>query len=222
MNSGIGGCAARRETVLAIPCRIAACAAVFLIAAACATAPCRRPVARDVVILLPDAGGKAGGIVVSAGGGARLLSEPGQAVSVAAGAAPGEPFVMSDAEIRATVGPAIDALPQPPAQFVFHFERNSSELDGESAATIREALRTIRERRAVDISVVGHTDTVGDKAYNDRLSLERARAVAALLVADGVDRSILDIASHGKDNPLVPTGDQVAEPRNRRVEVTVR
>lgn len=216
MISGIGGRAAR-----AIPRGVAACAALFLLAA-CAAAPCRRPAARDVVILLPDAGGKAGGIVVSAGGGERLLSEPGQAVSVAAGAAPGEPYVMSDAEIRATVGPALDALPPPPEQFVFHFERDSSELDGESAATMREALRTVMERRAVDISVVGHTDTVGDKAYNDRLSLERARAVAKLLVAGGVDPSILEVASHGKDNPLVPTGDQVAEPRNRRVEVTVR
>jgi outer membrane protein OmpA-like peptidoglycan-associated protein len=37
-----------------------------------------------------------------------------------------------------------------------------------------------------------------------------------------VDPSIIDITSHGKDNPLIPTGDQVAEPRNRRVEVTVR
>jgi outer membrane protein OmpA-like peptidoglycan-associated protein len=174
------------------------------------------------VILLPDAGGKAGVIVVSAGGGERLLSEPGQAVSVAAGAAPSEPFVMSDAEIRAAVGPALEALPQPPVQFVFHFERNSSELDGESAATMRDALRTIRGRGAADISVVGHTDTVGDKAYNYRLSLERARAVAKLLAAEGVDPSIVEIASHGKDNPLVSTGDQVSEPRNRRVEVTVR
>ena len=222
MISGAGVRAVRREPARAIPRRVAACAAVFLLAAACAVAPCRRPAPRDVVVLLPDAGGKAAGIVVSAGGRERVLSEPGQAVSVAAGGAPGEPFVMSDAEIRDTVGPALDALPQPPAQFVFHFERDSAELDGESAATMRDALRTVRERRAVDISVVGHTDTLGDKAYNDRLSLERARAVAKLLVANGVDPSIVEIASHGKDNPLVPTRDQVAEPRNRRVEVTVR
>jgi outer membrane protein OmpA-like peptidoglycan-associated protein len=46
--------------------------------------------------------------------------------------------------------------------------------------------------------------------------------VAALLTAEGLNPSIFEIASHGKDNPLVPTGDQVPEPRNRRVEVTVR
>lgn len=222
MSPGIVGRAPGRQATRAMPRRVAAWGALLLLAASCAAAPCRRPAARDVVILLPDAGGKAGAIVVAAGGAERLLSEPGQAVSVAAGAAPGQPFVMSDAEIRDAVGAALDALPQRPLRFVFYFEQDSSALDGESAATMGDALRAIKERDAADISVVGHTDTVGDKAYNDRLSLERARAVAALLVAGGVDRSILEIASHGKDNPLVPTGDQVAEPRNRRVEVTVR
>ena len=83
-------------------------------------------------------------------------------------------------------------------------------------------LKTIRDRVPVDISVVGHTDTVGEKEYNYALSLKRAKAVASILHEKGVDPSILDITSHGKDNPLVPTGDQVSEPRNRRVEITVR
>ena len=41
------------------------------------------------------------------------------------------------------------------------------------------------------------------------------------LAAQGVDRNILDIESHGEDNLLVKTADQVREPRNRRVEITV-
>jgi outer membrane protein OmpA-like peptidoglycan-associated protein len=74
----------------------------------------------------------------------------------------------------------------------------------------------------VDISVVGHTDTVGMKGYNYSLSMRRARAVSSILLGQGIDPSTLDVTSHGKDNPLVPTGDQVPEPRNRRVEITVR
>lgn len=218
MNSGTR----RRAAWPAARYRLAACALFVLAAAACASSPCRPPAKSDVVILLPGEGGKPGGIVVSAQGSERLLSEPRQAVNVAAGAAPGAPFAMTDAEIRAAVGPALDALPQPPVQFLLYFEKNSSGLARESAATLQDALRTIRERKPVDISVVGHADTVGDKEHNYRLSLERARAVAALIVAEGVDPSIVEIASHGKDNPLVPTGDQVSEPRNRRVEVTVR
>ena len=47
-------------------------------------------------------------------------------------------------------------------------------------------------------------------------------AVGALLAAEGIDPGALEITSHGEANPLVPTGDNVSEPRNRRVEVTVR
>lgn len=202
--------------------RIAGCLSVVLLAAACATAPHRATSGRDVVILLPDAEGKTGAVAVSAGGRERLLTEPRQAVDVVPGAAPGEPFVMDDEEVRDVVGPALQALPKPPEQFVLYFKWDSAELTGESRARVGDVVRTIRERASTDVSVVGHTDTVGDKPYNNGLSLHRAQAVAALLVAEGVARSVLDIASHGKDNPLVSTGDQVPEPRNRRVEVTVR
>ncbi|MGE5189067.1 MAG: OmpA family protein [Gemmatimonadota bacterium] len=203
-----------------IPGLLAACLSAVLLGAGCAAMPCRAPV--DTVILLPDAEGKTGAVVVSAGGAERLLTEPRQAVTVAPGAVPGEPFAMTDAEVRAAVGPALEALPPPPAKFVLYFRRNSSELTGESAALVDTVVRTIRERGSADVSVAGYTDTVGDGAYNDRLSLSRARAVAGLLAGKGVDRAILKVSSHGEANPLVPTGDQVPEPRNRRVEVTVR
>ncbi len=119
-------------------------------------------------------------------------------------------------------GPALQALPQPPVRFVLYFDNDSTRLTAESRARVAEVVRAAGERRSPDISVVGHTDTVGTTGHNDRLSLRRARAVAALLAADGVKRSLMEIASHGKTNLLVATGDQVPEPRNRCVEVTVR
>jgi outer membrane protein OmpA-like peptidoglycan-associated protein len=66
-----------------------------------------------------------------------------------------------------------------------------------------------------------HTDTTGDRGYNYQLSLVRARKVAGLLASQGIDPNILEIESHGEDNLLVKTGDEVGEPRNRRVEITV-
>lgn len=197
---------------------------MLLLLCACAAPPPRpaAPPPRDVVVLLPDDQGKTGSVVVTGAGTERVLSKPGQAVAVSKGSAPGEPFVLSDSELAAMAGPALRALPPPPAQFIFYFNLGESELTDESRARLRDAARTIRERFPVDVSVVGHTDTVGDKRYNYQLSLKRARSVAALLSAEGVDPAIMEITSHGKDNPLVPTGDQVPEPRNRRVEVTVR
>ena len=194
----------------------------LLLSAACATTPKHPPPSRDVVVLLPDDRGKTGAIVVSSAGVERRLDRPRQTVSVEAGAPPGIPTVMPEKEVRAIVGPALAALPKPPVRFILYFEHDSTDLTADSKALLPEMLRTILDRAPVDISVVGHTDTVGKDRYNYVLSFKRAKAVAAILVGKGIDSSILDITSHGKDNPLVPTGDQVPEPRNRRVEVTVR
>jgi outer membrane protein OmpA-like peptidoglycan-associated protein len=129
---------------------------------------------------------------------------------------------MPEREVLAFAGPALAALPKPPARFILYFEHDSVDLTPESQALLQKVLERIRARAPVDVSVVGHTDTVGKKEYNYALSLKRAVAVASILRGKGVDPSVLDITSHGKDNPLVPTGDQVSEPRNRRVEITVR
>jgi outer membrane protein OmpA-like peptidoglycan-associated protein len=198
-------------------------AALLLLASACATPPKPPPPpSRDVIVLLPDDQGKTGAIVVSSAGVERRLDRPGEMVAVEAGSPPGLPTVMPGQEAFAIAGPALAALPKPPARFTLYFEHDSVALTAESRALLQKVMETIRDRAPVDIGVVGHTDTVGKKEYNHVLSLKRARAVASILQGKGIDPSILDITSHGKDNPLIPTSDQVPEPRNRRVEITVR
>jgi outer membrane protein OmpA-like peptidoglycan-associated protein len=197
----------------------------ILLATACATSPKPTPpppTSRDVILLLPDDQGKTGAIIISSEGVERRLDQPGQTVTVAAGSPPGFPTVMSGQEMIAFAGPALAALPKPPERFILYFEYDAVDLTAGSKAMLQKVLATIRDRAPVDVSVVGHTDTVGKKEYNYALSMKRARAVASILIGKGVDPSILQITSHGKDNPLIPTGDQVPEPRNRRVEITVR
>jgi outer membrane protein OmpA-like peptidoglycan-associated protein len=197
--------------------------AVLLLTAACATAPkTPSPPSHDIIVLLPDDQGKTGAIVVSSAGVERRLDRPRQSVTVEPGSPPGLPSVISSEEVQAIAGPALAALPEPPAKFILYFYHDSIDLTAESRAELQKVFEVIRVRAPVDISVVGHTDTLGRKEYNYALSLKRANAVAAILRGNGVDPSLLDITSHGKDNPLVRTLDQVSEPRNRRVEITVR
>jgi outer membrane protein OmpA-like peptidoglycan-associated protein len=173
-------------------------------------------------LLLPDPDGKVGRIEVSNPRGSEVLMEARQATRVAkAEEPPTVPTKMSDQEIAAVFGPVMAALPTPPVRFILYFERDV-ELTAQAKQLVPQILAAIKERRSVDTSVVGHADTAGSKEYNYRLSRRRAEAVAQLLVAGGVASEILDVTSHGKDNPAVPTGDNVSEPRNRRVEVTVR
>ena len=72
-----------------------------------------------------------------------------------------------------------------------------------------------------DFRVVGHTDRSGGDAYNDDLSLRRAKAVAALMVGLGVPESTIAVDAEGERSPRVPTDDGVRNPQNRRVAITV-
>jgi outer membrane protein OmpA-like peptidoglycan-associated protein len=186
-----------------------------------AAVPAPPPPPPNIFVLLPDPDGKVGRIEISNPGGSVVLMEAGQATRVATDQPPTPRVKMSDQEIAATFGPVLAALPTPPVRFILYFERDV-ELTAQAKRLIPQILAAIQERRAADISVVGHADTAGSKEYNYRLSSRRAEAVAQLLVAGGAAPEALEVTSHGKDNPAVPTGDNVAEPRNRRVEVTVR
>ena len=175
------------------------------------------------VVLLQEPDGTLGSIDVRTDQGAQSLSAAKQATTVAAAReSPSAPVPLSDQEIADTFGSALSALPSAPARFTLYFLVDSVELTPQSKRRIPHIVAAIRERRSLDTSVVGHTDTVAPKAYNDPLSWRRAEAVGKLLEADGVPPGILEIAAYGKDYPAIPTGDEVAEPRNRRVEVTVR
>ena len=129
---------------------------------------------------------------------------------------------MDEVDIRKKFGRALDAQPVPPVTFTLYFKSGTDSLTEVSEKLIPDILRTIEERKSTDISVVGHTDTKGSAEYNRRLSYKRALQVKEILVAKGVHAGFLDVNSHGESNPVVPTGDNISEPKNRRVEVTVR
>jgi len=190
-----------------------------------------------VVVLLPDDAGQVGRITLSSPQGTQELSRAGEAVRVSTpepwhssqGAsrsrsisAPAAPFAMDSEYITRVFGAALAARPGPPARFVLYFEGESDRLTAESQARLADVARTVVERRALAVSIVGHTDTVGTREYNFQLGLRRARRVQEAIRAQPVDQSIVRVDSHGKDDLLVQTADNVPEPRNRRVEVTVR
>ncbi len=173
-------------------------------------------------VLIPDLEGEVGRITVTNQTGSQVLDQARQASTVrSADNAPSPPLALEQTEISRIFGAALEVQPAGPARFILYFRENSEDLTPEAEALIPEALWTARDRSATVISIIGHTDTTGDRGYNYQLSLGRARKVADLLAAQGIDPNILEIESHGEDNLLVKTGDEVLEPRNRRVEITV-
>jgi outer membrane protein OmpA-like peptidoglycan-associated protein len=181
---------------------------------------------RDLIVLLPDLDGKGGVITVTTQGGSQILDKPGYAVEVEdLNKLPIAPQPVEEKEITDIFGPALSMLPDPSSRFtliILYFERDTTKLTHESKDVLAEILRTIKSRQSAEVYVVGHTDLVGKEAYNTGLSSRRANYVRNMLVSRGVKPNTLFVSFYGKARPLVPTQDEVPEPRNRRVEVIVR
>src|SRR5690606_24635318 len=119
-------------------------------------------------------------------------------------------------------GAAFAARPTPPKQFTLLFKLDSEDLTPESEATFTELFADVSRRSAYEVEVVGHTDTLQSQEYNQALSQVRADRVRALLIQRGLAAEAIMATGRGELDPAVRTADQTAEPRNRRVEVTVR
>jgi outer membrane protein OmpA-like peptidoglycan-associated protein len=174
-------------------------------------------------VLLPDPDGKVGQLEVSTSVGSQRLDKPWESTEVVSPErTPSKPKVMDEKTVRAIFKDALEAQPKPPAVFIMYFKSGRTELTDQSLQLIPEILEAVKSQQSNYVSVIGHTDTVAPMEYNRRLSLLRAKSVADVLVSRGVDRTIIEIESYGKEKLLIETPDGVAEPRNRRVEIIVR
>lgn len=176
--------------------------------------------ASSYVVLLPNSDGTVGKVQVTGPRGTTLLEQAMQGTKVSA--ASGETFVATPAQIQSDFAGAIAARPQRPARFVLYFEAGGTTLTPESERELALVQQEIAARKVPDISITGHTDTAGDDAQNLQLGLERAQQVRVLLASPSLAADKVTVESHGEKNLLIPTADNVAEPRNRRVEISVR
>jgi len=196
---------------------VLACGVFLVFLTSCASAK------KSLVVLQSDPDGKTGEIVVTTKAGSQVLARSGEATEVKdATTSPGAPFRVEETEIAKTFGPALAAQPAPPSLYLLYFRTGSTDLVAESEKLIPQILQNVKARQSTDISIVGHTDRVGMRQGNYTLALDRALQIKGMLTSKGVDPDFIEVESHGEDNPLIPTDNEAPEPRNRRVEVTVK
>ncbi len=171
-------------------------------------------------VVLPTEGGGTGAITVDDGKTVTTLDQPYAAAEARVGSS--APVEESQGNIGVIFRRAIAAQPILPHHFRLYFILGSDQLTPESAIAYRAVFDDIKQRPVYQVEVIGHTDTLGDLPFNQALSLSRAKAIRGALVRDGVDSGAISVAGRGKLDLLVPTADHAAEPRNRRVEITVR
>ena len=71
------------------------------------------------------------------------------------------------------------------------------------------------------IIAVGHTDSVGTDAYNEKLSVQRSETVKAYLVSKGVEKNRIYTEGKGESSPVADNKTKEGQAKNRRVEIEV-
>ena len=176
--------------------------------------------APELFAVLPARDGHVGAIVVKSAQSERVINKAYGAVRVEG--IRQVDLNLDEAQIREIFGPTIEALPGTPASFTLYFLEGKDELTDESKAQLENVFAELKRRPLPDIVVIGHTDSVGSLEFNDQLSRARADRMREMLIQMGLPADRIQAAGRGKREPLVPTDDNVSEPRNRRVEINVR
>ncbi|MBF0153012.1 MAG: OmpA family protein [Magnetococcales bacterium] len=181
---------------------------------------CAKP---EQIILLPDDNGSVGKAFIETRAGSVVLDKANEGTHLTkATENPEAPAIVAKEEIETRYAAAVAARSRKPAQFILYFHTGGTTLTPASQSKLPEILETLKKWRVPEVAVIGHTDLVGSEETNYRLALDRARSVRDMLTGIGMPASTIEVTSHGKQNPLIATADGVDEPRNRRVEVTIR
>ncbi|HKM64560.1 MAG TPA: OmpA family protein [Acidisphaera sp.] len=176
----------------------------------------------NVVVLVPDETGSTGKVIVRNTGGAVELDRSLAAVATGPGHPLGKPFIADQKDVDRAFADTVAATPRAPKIFVLYFLNDQAVLDPKSRGDEEAAIAAARATPNADISISGHADATGTAAENETLSRRRAELIRDALVTAGVSRDIMSVEYHGANNPRVKRPPGVAEPLNRRVEVTIR
>jgi len=179
--------------------------------------------AQVLVVLMPDKEtNTTGKVVVSNSAGQTELSTPYSSTRVTTRRVKPPARTLKENDVNKLFGDVVATLPPPPMHFTLYFRFDSEELTDESRKLVQDVLANVKKQPVPDVIVIGHTDTTGSAPSNFELGMRRANMVRSLLIAAGLSPSAIDASSHGEMELLVPTANDVFEPKNRRVEITVR
>jgi len=103
-----------------------------------------------------------------------------------------------------------------------YFDFNSARLKESSYDELNRLKQFMNSNPGTIVEIAGHTDSVGPKAYNKQLSLERAQAIVNFLINEGVETGRLVAQGYGEEDPLASNDDEnEGRELNRRVEMRI-
>lgn len=174
--------------------------------------------ASDLFVVLPHEDGSVGSVVVRQNGNDTVLDKANSAVK----GGDSQAFTLASADVDQRFGRVLTQLPPAARSYILYFKEGTTILEPASAPVMEDMRKDVAARTAGEIMVIGHTDRVGNLNNNDLLAYSRALSISDVLIESGIPRDTVIVAGRGEREPLVPTDDEVEEPRNRRVEISVR
>ncbi|MBI1890676.1 MAG: OmpA family protein [Burkholderiales bacterium] len=178
-------------------------------------------------------GGGLGAVLGAAtGGGGGNRTAAGAAIGAAAGAVIGNVWSQrmenqKRAMQQAAQGTGIQVTQTPDNRLKIEipsdisFDTNRSDIKPNFREVLDKFATTLSENPGTNITIVGHTDSVGSDAYNDQLSMNRAAHTRDYLAVRGVNSSRVNVAGHGEHEPIASNDTDAGRARNRRVEIFV-
>jgi len=152
--------------------------------------------------------------------GAIAAPAPAAAPSAAPAAAPAPSAAPAPAPKPAAPPPPPAATKVTYAADAF-FDFNKSVLKPEGKAKLDDLAGKVKGINLEVIIAVGHTDSVGSDAYNQKLSVKRAEAVKAYLVSKGIEKNRVYTEGKGEKQPVADNKTKEGQAKNRRVEIEV-
>jgi outer membrane protein OmpA-like peptidoglycan-associated protein len=101
------------------------------------------------------------------------------------------------------------------------FKNNGSKLAPESHAELDTIAQTLIDHPQATVNIVGHTDSSGSAAYNQKISEARAESVSAYLKTKGVKESQINASGEGESNPIASNKTAAGRSENRRVDIDI-
>lgn len=169
------------------------------------------------------------GALAGGGKGAAIGAAIGAVVGTGAGALIGKKMDKQKAELEkingAQVETVTDANNLQAVKVTFAdgilFQTGKSDLSASARNSLTGLATTLKSEPNTDITIYGHTDNTGTRAVNERLSKERADAVANFLVGNGVSRSRMTTEGLAFDQPVADNSTAAGRAQNRRVEIYI-
>ncbi len=140
-------------------------------------------------------------------------------------AAPAPVAAPAPAPVAAAPAPKAAPAPVAASKVTFaadaFFDFDKAVLKPEGKAKLDDLVSKVKGVNLEVIIAVGHTDSVGSDAYNQKLSVKRSEAVKAYLVSKGIEKNRVYTEGKGEKQPVADNKTSAGRAKNRRVEIEV-